>query len=153
MYLNSTDLELVYDSGNQKIGMRFNGITITKGTVIKNAYIQFKVDETSSGTTSLSIYGHDIDNSTTFTSTASDITNRTLTTAAVSWAPSAWSTVGLTGEAQRTPDLTGIIQEIIDRDGWTSGNSLSIIIIGTGERIAEAYDGDTTGAPLLHIEY
>jgi len=153
MYLNSTDLELVYDSGNQKVGMRFNSITIPKGTVIKSAYIQFKVDETASGTTSLVIKAQSIDNSATFTSTASDITNRTLTTAGASWVPAAWSSVGAAGETQRTPDLKDIIQEIINRDGWAGGNSLSIIITGTGERVAEAYDGDTAGAPLLHIEY
>ncbi|MBN2545560.1 MAG: CehA/McbA family metallohydrolase [Spirochaetes bacterium] len=153
MYLNSTDLELVYDSGNQKVGMRFTDITIPKQAVIKSAYIQFKTDETASGTTSLVIKAHSIDNSTTFTSTTSDITNRTLTTAGVSWSPAVWSTVGLAGESQRTPDIKNVIQEIINRDGWASGNSISIIITGAGERVAEAYEGDSAGAPLLHIEY
>jgi len=28
-----------------------------------------------------------------------------------------------------------------------------IIITGTGKRVAESYNGDAPGAPLLHIEY
>jgi len=30
---------------------------------------------------------------------------------------------------------------------------LVIIITGTGERVAESYNGDPNGAPLLHVEY
>ena len=48
-------------------------------------------------------------------------------------------------------DIKSIIQEIVNRAGWQSGNSLAIIISGTGERVAEAYDG--SAAPQLHIEY
>ena len=48
MYLTSTDLELVYNGGRgrQQVGMRFLNITIPQGTVIKNTYIRFTVDET-----------------------------------------------------------------------------------------------------------
>jgi hypothetical protein len=28
-----------------------------------------------------------------------------------------------------------------------------IIVSGTGQRVAEAFDGDENGAPLLHIEF
>ena len=47
MYLTSTDLELVYNGGRgrQQVGMRFLNITIPQGTVIKNTYIRFTVDE------------------------------------------------------------------------------------------------------------
>lgn len=54
---------------------------------------------------------------------------------------------------QRTPDLSSIVQEIMDRPGWSGGNSLVIIITGTGEWVAESYNGDPRGAPLLHVEY
>jgi len=46
-----------------------------------------------------------------------------------------------------------VIQEIVDRGGWAGGNSLVIIISGTGERVAESYDGASSAAPLLHVEY
>jgi hypothetical protein len=61
--------------------------------------------------------------------------------------------VGQTGAAQRTPDISSIIQEVVDRSGWSSGNSLVLIITGSGERVAESYNGDRNGAPLLHVEY
>jgi len=41
----------------------------------------------------------------------------------------------------------------VNRSGWVSGNSLVLIITGTGTRTAESYNGDAAGAPLLHVEY
>jgi hypothetical protein len=46
-----------------------------------------------------------------------------------------------------------VIQEIVNRPGWASGNSLVILISGTGKRVAESFNGDKTGAALLHVEY
>jgi hypothetical protein len=57
------------------------------------------------------------------------------------------------GPAQQTPDLAGVVQEIVDRPGWANGNSLAVIVTGTGRRTAEAFDGSRSAAPLLHIEY
>ncbi|MEI2302524.1 hypothetical protein MKZ91_31295, partial [Ensifer sp. MJa1] len=51
MSLNSSDLELTVDDGvGQTVGIRFIGIDIPKGAIITNAYIQFTVDEVSTGT-------------------------------------------------------------------------------------------------------
>jgi hypothetical protein len=49
--------------------------------------------------------------------------------------------------------LAPVIQEIINQSGWVSGNPLVIFVTGNGKRVAEAYEGDRSGAPLLHIEY
>ena len=41
--------------------------------------------------------------------------------------------------------------------GWVAGdyggNSLVLIITGTGERVAESFDGLPAAAPLLHVEF
>ena len=51
------------------------------------------------------------------------------------------------------PDLASVIQEIVNRSGWVSGNALAIMVAGSGRRTAESYEGRATGAPLLHVEY
>ena len=154
MFTASNDIELVQDrTNNQKAGLRFNGLGIPKGAIITNAYVQFQVDEVNTETTSLIIQGEASDNATTFTTTGGDISSRPLTAAAVSWSPPNWTTVGAAGPNQRTIDIAPVIQEIIGRAGWVSGNSLAIIISGTGERTAESFDGNAQAAPLLHVEY
>lgn len=154
--LNSSDLELVYDSsttGNQYVGMRFTNLGIPQGATITNAYIQFTVDETNSGATSLTIKGQAADNAATFTTASNNISSRATTTASVSWTPAAWNTVGAAGADQQTPDLKDIVQEIVNRTGWAANNGMAIIITGTGERTAEAYEGSASQAAQLVVTY
>jgi hypothetical protein len=96
-----------------------------------------------------------VDNAAAFTTSSYNVSSRTKTTASVSWAPSSWNTVGTAGANERTPDIKDIIQEIVNRSAWSSGNSMVIIVTGTSgsRRCAEAYDGNSSQAPLLHIEY
>ena len=151
--LGSSDLELVYNGGHQTVGMRFNEVPIPRGATIFDAYIQFKVDETDSGATSLTISGEGRDDAPTFGSTHRNISSRLRTTTSVSWSPVAWTTLGQAGPDQRTPSIASVIQELVSRSGWSNGNSLVIIITGTGQRTAVSYDWDQAGAPLLHVEY
>ncbi len=153
MYVDSSDLELVYDKGDQAVGMRLSNLGIPQGATITNAYLQFQVDEPGATATSLTIRGEDTDDAATFSMADANITSRTATSASVSWAPPAWNSVGEAGTDQRTPNLASIIQEIVGRPGWSGNNSLVLLISGSGERVAESYDGKASAAPLLHVEY
>jgi hypothetical protein len=153
MDLTSSDLELIRESTDQLVGMRFNNMPIPQGATIVSATIQFQVDETTSETTTLTIQGQDIDNAPTFTSSNGNISSRARTTASVGWSPPPWNSVGQAGPDQRTPDISAVIEEIVARPGWSSGNSLVIIITGSGKRVAESYNGVSSAAALLHVEY
>ena len=149
---SSTDLELVYDGSNQKVGIRFTNLAVPAGATITRAYVQFEADENQSEATTVSIQGQAADNALTFSS-ATKMSTRSRTTAATTWTPAPWTLVGEAGANQRTPDLTAVIQEIVGRPGWASGNALALIITGTGHRTTRAYDGKPAAAPLLHLEY
>ena len=151
--LASSDLELIYDGSDQTVGLRFNSIDIPQGAAILSAAVQFQVDEVSTGVTSLIIEGQATDDASAFTSTNSDISSRSRSGASVIWEPASWSTLGAAGPDQRTPNIALVIQEIVNRSGWTRGNSLVIIITGIGERVAESYNGVSGAAPLLEIDY
>ncbi len=154
-YITSSDLEMVDDVGDiQTVGMRFTGVDIPQGATIVDAWIQFQVDEATSQATSVTIEGQASDNAATFTTSSGSISSRPRTSAAVAvpWSLPAWNQIGAAGTDQQTPNLAGIIQEIVSRPAWTSGNALVIIVTGSGRRVAESYEGDTGGAPLLHID-
>jgi uncharacterized protein YjiK len=149
--LTSSDLEMVTDGTvAQTVGVRFAGVAIPQGATISNAYVQFVVDETQSEATTLTLKAQAADNALTFTTATSNVSSRPRSSASVTWSPPAWTTVGA---AQRTPDLTALVQEIVNRPGWASGNALAFIITGSGHRTAVAYNGATGNAPLLHVEY
>jgi hypothetical protein len=59
----------------------------------------------------------------------------------------------IAAEYPPTPDLSSIVQEIVDRSGWDSGNDMAFIIEGSGQRVTKAYDGASASAPLLHVEW
>ncbi len=148
---NSSDLELVFDAGLQTVGVRFTNVAIPQGATISNAYIQFQADEVQSEVTSLLLQGQAADNAATFATGAGNVSTRPRTAASVSWAPPAWSTVDEAGPNQRTPELKTLIQEIVNRPGWASGNALAIVLTGTGHRTARAFEALPAAAALLHI--
>jgi hypothetical protein len=151
--LSSSDLELVVDgSFAQTVGMRFPGVSIPAGSTIVSAYVQFQVDEATSTATSLTVAGQAADNAPTFAATTGNVSSRPRTSAAVAWVPAAWPTVGAAGPDQRTPDLSAVIQEIVDRAGWASGNAIAIVVTGSGRRTAESADGPGE-APVLSVTY
>ena len=155
VYTNSSDIELISDGGrgNQIIGLRYPSLSIPQGAIIASAYLQFTTDETNTGTCNLLIHGEDIDNSSAFTSTINNVSNRNTTTASASWNPPNWNTVGQSDSDQQSSDLTTIIQEIVDRTGYNSSSAISLIITGSGERTAESFDGSATQAARLCIVY
>lgn len=153
MNLNSADLELIQDGSEvQVVGIRIQNVSIAQGTPVRNAYLEFTTDEVSAGACSLTIQAHDTNNSGPFVSTVFNISNRVKTTASVVWNPAPWTVIGAAGPEQRTPDLSAIIQEIVDRPGWTAGNAITFIITGSGRRTATAYESGSGTAPLLHVE-
>ena len=139
--------------GNQTVGMRFQGIAVPQGATITSAYVQFQVDEVSTDAASLNIAAEDTDNAATFTTATNNVSARPRTGATVIWTPSAWPTVDVAGPDQRTPNIASLVQAVINRPGWTSGNALAVIVSGSGARVAKAYEGSVGGAPALHIEY
>ena len=164
IWKNNKDLELCYDDyvsnsqglvGHQHIGLRFQNVNIPQGAAISNAYIQFTADETDSETTEVIIKGEDVDDAGAFSYSTNDVSSRNMTADSVTWSPPAWDNVGAAGTDERTPDISPVIQNIVDRNGWTAGNSMVLILYGYDQlkRVAESYDGMASGAAKLHIEF
>jgi hypothetical protein len=151
--LYSLDLQLVYDTSNQTVGMRFKGINIPTYAHIDAAYVQFHVDAPTSYATSLTIWGEAQDNPGTFLATSQNISTRLKTSASVGWIPPSWTGSGQAGLDQRTSNIASIIQELVNRPDWSAGNSMVITIQGTGRRDAVSFDGVPAWAPKLHIEF
>lgn len=63
----------------------------------------------------------------------------------------------MVGPAQKTPDVGEMLQQIIDRSDWTSGNDIVFIVEGTGVslteenaiRVADSYEGKPEFPPTL----
>ena len=168
--LTSSDLEIIYDNDasdpadEQVVGIRFEGVQIPKGEVITRAYVRFDADDVDNdyhgGEVNALIQGQLDPNPGTFTETANDISSRVRTAAAVAWSPVVWPEP--THLKWMTSDISSVIQEIVDQDGWAAGNAIVVIITqnpdaaSTGLREAESFDGagdSEDRRPVLVVEY
>lgn len=154
--LNSTDLELGQESSTlpQLVGLRFPNILLDENAVITNAYIQFELDANSKSIdpVKLGIFVEDADNAVQFNSNYFCLSQRTLLSDSVAWEipTGEFNTVN---EKYNSPDIKNLINLIINRQGWQSGNAIAFQIRGIGLRECESFDGEAAAAPKLVIEY
>jgi type IV pilus assembly protein PilY1 len=151
----SNSLDLAYDTTNgntQTVGIRFQNVVVPKNASIIEAAIEFRAKGASSGATTLTFKGEAADDAAAISSSNNDITDRTSTTASVNWVPDPWTT---DKELFASPDLKTIVQEIVNRTGWASNNSMLFKITGSGTNLRSAYsfDGDPNAGPRLRIKY
>jgi hypothetical protein len=147
-------------------GFRFDGVEIPQGATVASAWIQFTSASTIAGggtaAAVVDIYGENTDDAAAFTTGAADISSRTQTSATVAWSlpessgASAW-TIGDRGTNQRTPDLAPIVQEIVDRAGWASGNAIAFTLQhdggGLGSRVVVAQDDNAYKEAVLYVDW
>jgi len=169
--LTSTDLELMHDNNpadplsEQVVGLRFVGIPIPKGSTITEAWVQFDADDVDDaehvGNAYILIDGELNPDPVTFENTPNNITGRPRTTSQVQWTSEPWPADGGTHQKALTADISSIIQEIVDQDGWV-GSALVLIFSqdpatpSVGHRECESFDGAGSNIdqrPTLHITY
>ncbi|MBX3027834.1 hypothetical protein KF840_23310 [bacterium] len=149
----ATDLDLGVVFG----ALRFGSVVIPPGATITAASLQLTADQafSSSNATActLTLFGEAVDDAPSFGANFANLAALPRTTASVPWAVPAW-VVNASGPAQRSPDLRAIVQEIVNRPGWASGNALALLLASSGgRREAESYDGNPNKAAVLEIAY
>ena len=98
---------------------RFANVTIPAGSAISTA--KLKVDFVSGSERTYQINGFNEDN-VNQPSSGSDGNHSNYTTANASW------TVSASAAVHDSPEIKTIVQEIVDRSGWTSGNAMMFSI-------------------------
>jgi hypothetical protein len=112
-------------------GLRFRNILIPAGATIDSAFIivYSHEDKSADDVAELTIFAEATDNAATFTEDML-INARPSTNATVSWTVAEEWTLW---EAYRTPDLKAIVQELVDREGWTIGNAIAFVVQGQNQ--------------------
>jgi hypothetical protein len=135
-------------------GLRFTGVTIPRGATITSAHLEFYSTRSQWIPLNVQMAADAADNSLAFT-TSSKPSGRPLTTARIThntninWAANTWYSLD---------DIRPVIQEVVSRAGWQSGNSISLILKGlaTGaysRKYASSFEGNATLSVRLVISY
>jgi|GEM_PF-1072641 len=152
IYTNSSDVELVNDGaniGNQTVGIRFNNVNIPNGATITNAYIQFNAKESDSDASNLTIKAQLTADAPPIGTTPYSLSGLTTTNAGVNWQAPSWTFNNI----YATPNISSVIQELVNLNGFSESSSITMVITGIGSRTAHSYDGDATKAATLVIDY
>jgi hypothetical protein len=132
---------------------RFLNVPLPPGARITSAHVQFGAQHSHSELTNLRIRGVDSDDVVSFKWISYDLSKRPRTEALVTWRDvPAWTG----GELYQTPNLATIIQEIVDRPGWTQGSALALLFVSTdlaGSRCIVTHEDSPADAALLRVSY
>ena len=151
--LTNSTIAIGYTGEVDDGGFRWQSVNIPKGATINSAKLSLFINTGGDyGTLSANIRGIDEDNTATW-SDGSRPSDRTKTTATITaneanwsnWAEASWVDI----------DISSVIQEIVNRSGWSANNALAIVIedtsgTGTNYSIVRAYEftGNAHGAKL-----
>ena len=96
-------------------GLRFQSMLIPSSATITRAYLEFTAEAARSEVTDLIVKAELNADANFYEKVDYNISDRSLTNAQVSWSPEAWLAPLDVTEAQRSTDLSTIIQEVIVR--------------------------------------
>lgn len=141
-------------TGASYTGLRFNTVAIPRGARITAAQLQFYSTTGQWLTINVQIAGENVDSSAAF-STTSRPSARALTVARIAhssnvqWLTNTWYSFN---------DMSAVVQEIVNRPGWQSGNSMGVILRGTstspwGRKFAASFERGAATAVRLVITY
>lgn len=138
-------------------GFRFTNITIPQGaTILDGCYFGGYIWSVNNDDINTTVYGEDTNSALNF-SAEPDVTQR-LNTKKTS-ANTTWYSLAAGTGYKYTPEIKDIIQEIVDRPGWLSGNSLCILVKASGAGPHHPFSvfnwkfNSPRQPAVLHIEY
>jgi hypothetical protein len=143
-----------YAANDRNAMLRFTNVPIAQGATIKSAKLWFHPNDNNSVNEQCNgiVSGVDEDSPAAPTS-ESQCNALTLTTASVAWsAVPPWAANTWYG----SPDIKAIIQEIVDREGWASGNALIVVIKDSSSssnafRGGESHPSDNRVALVIEV--
>jgi len=149
LYLMSDYIDMIH-----VVGLRFMDIPIPREARVKRAYVQFTAYPRDPGSekTDLVLHAELAANAEPFAEVKHNITSRPKTVASVKWSPEPWTVPDERSQKQRTPDLSSLIQEVVNQPDWQKGNALVLIISGSGLRNAQSIWGSWAVA-MLYVEH
>ncbi len=116
------------------LGLRFTALSIPQGALIDSAFVVFHAHEGKSAedVAILNIKAEATDNAISFDEDnfTDDylLTDRPQTDAAVNWTVAEeW----IIWQPYKTADIGSVVQEVVNRPGWVSGNALALIFLPT----------------------
>ena len=143
-------MEFGFDDYKQTVGLRFQSVGVPPSSVVLRSWLQLTADEVRNETSKFTICAEAVGDARPFSSTSRNISGRQPTNNCVLWSQvRPWSE----NDIEKSPDISAVIQEVLDGAGWKKDAALVLLISGEGKRTSRSFDGSKDEAALLHIEF
>lgn len=155
----TTDSEaLTLTSGTDDVtaGLRFEDVLIPQGAQINSAYIRLFSAGLETTDAGMNIFGELAENSAEFEASSNDLSSRTKTAISVEWDSD--HSFPISDSSLVTPDISAVIQEVVDQSVWCGGNALSVLFTSLEDELSslkKVLSVDSGGGltPQLVVDY
>ena len=132
------------------LSLHYADLPIKKNAQILEASLELTAYENSrNGQSTIKIQAHDIANSSPVPAIPGELRRRVKTSEYINWDQGDWEE----GKSYKSPDFKDVIQYLINKDDWTPGNNLSLILESfNGWRAAISYDNNPTLSPKIRLK-
>lgn len=135
---------------NSMIGLRFPDLQIPQGATITDARLDFGAVNNDDSSANFTITAENTANADAFVSTNNSISNRSYIGSTIDWDDiQNWENE----ESYESPNISTLVQSIVNKSDWCGGNALGLRITGNGRRLAASYDLGAANGPILRVEY
>lgn len=145
------ELHLHTDMGDWA-GIRFDSVMIPGDAIIDSAFVEFIASRSESDFVEIAIFGEASLDAAAFAGSANEISSRPVVASSVmGWTPTPW----VADDPHVTPDITGVVQDIVGQVGWVEGSAMALLFqttSGAGQRHAHSYDGRPMST-VLRVTY
>lgn len=150
-------LYFISNGTGQTTALRFTGLNIPQGATIVDARITLyaAANQSVAATAWVTIGTEQVDNASQLTSAANHESRKGSVGATPQWGPAAANIQAVNGPF-RSPNLAAIVQEIVDRGGWSSGNAIQFFAAPNPSTVVDYqfrayYEGVAAAYPVFEV--
>ena len=138
------------DSQYTYIGARYQKVPFKKGATVNDVRLYVTPNSNSGTTATANVYFHDVDNSPAFNTNDNNLGERAATTKASCTFESQGPGIPVFCDA---PNLKNALQSVLNRSGWSDGNSLSVLIeqSSSSSLSLQAFESNRNAAISLQV--
>ena len=130
-------------------GFRFPKLSVPAGARITDATLEVTSSERTNNYAEYHIRALAVDDAPVLNDGRVPQLGAPVTGSSTTWYPGGWQP----GTSYTSPDLSTVIQEVIDRDDWCGGNALTLVLYGYGDRQIESFESASDYAAKISVSY
>ena len=131
-------------------GLRFRDVRVPQGVTVLSSFVRVRPALLGLDPAQWTVFGDLSDPHQPFTGELGGLSSRPRTESSAIWDVFAWTGLGF---QVGSPDLSIVMEEVLQRPEWDPGGSIGLLVSGTGQRAAHSFDGAAASGAELWVAF